>query len=107
MVLSAGAEGDVESQGLQGQYPGPDGYMHPGDEDEGWVSWAWSFVPAIVGPEEEGEEGFYPPTEEGGGHGSPQQQTPKDPVVSIGFYCTKACLTFKVLVLDRTACRMS
>ncbi|XP_045568562.1 vacuolar protein sorting-associated protein 13B [Salmo salar] len=71
--------------------------VHAGEEgDQGWVSWAWSFVPAIVGAEdEEGEEGFYPQGEEGG-RSSPQQNPPKDPVVSIGFYCTKASVTFKL-----------
>ncbi|KAJ8288378.1 hypothetical protein COCON_G00010370 [Conger conger] len=85
-------------QGPGGPYPNPDLYVPGGEEDEqGWVSWAWSFVPAIVSVgEEEGEEGYYPEGEEGGLPRSPQHHTPKDPVVSIGFYCTKASVTFKL-----------
>uniref|UniRef100_A0A4W6EZE5 Vacuolar protein sorting 13 homolog B n=1 Tax=Lates calcarifer TaxID=8187 RepID=A0A4W6EZE5_LATCA len=66
------------------------------EADQGWVSWAWSFVPAIVGTEEEREEGLYQPRETGGIPNSPQQHTHKDPIVSIGFYCTKASVTFKL-----------
>ncbi|KAM3873112.1 intermembrane lipid transfer protein VPS13B [Diretmus argenteus] len=96
-----GMDVDVESQGLASQYPSPDLYMQspPGTEelDQGWVSWAWSFVPAIVGTEEEEwEEGLYQQREAGGNTNSPQQHTPKDPIVSIGFYCTKASVTFKL-----------
>ncbi|XP_078143289.1 intermembrane lipid transfer protein VPS13B isoform X3 [Centroberyx gerrardi] len=95
-----GMDVDVESQGLASQYPSPDLYMQPGgpeEGDQGWVSWAWSFVPAIVGTEEEeGEEGLYQQREAGGSPNSPQQHTPKDPIVSIGFYCTKASVTFKL-----------
>ena len=81
---------------MAGQSPSPELYMQGEEGDQGWVSWAWSFVPAIVGAEdEEGEEGFYQQGEEGG-RSSPQQNPPKDPVVSIGFYCTKASVTFKV-----------
>lgn len=71
-------------------------YFQSEDEDQGWVSWAWSFVPAIVSAEEEeteGESGGY--TEEGG-TSRPIQHSFKDPVVSVGFYCTKASVTFKV-----------
>uniref|UniRef100_A0AAY5KI14 Chorein N-terminal domain-containing protein n=1 Tax=Esox lucius TaxID=8010 RepID=A0AAY5KI14_ESOLU len=93
--------GDAEAQAMAGQYPSPNLYL-PGQEgDQGWVSWAWSFVPAIVGAEdEEGEEGFYQQMEGGGSLSGPQQHTPKDPVVSIGFYCTKASVTFKVTELQ-------
>ncbi|XP_028969409.2 vacuolar protein sorting-associated protein 13B isoform X3 [Esox lucius] len=96
-----GLEGDAEAQAMAGQYPSPNLYL-PGQEgDQGWVSWAWSFVPAIVGAEdEEGEEGFYQQMEGGGSLSGPQQHTPKDPVVSIGFYCTKASVTFKVTELQ-------
>ncbi|CAN9514055.1 unnamed protein product [Ophioblennius macclurei] len=89
-----GMEGDLERQGSS-----QDIYMQTGspeDEDQGWVSWAWSFVPAIVGTEEEGEEGLYMQGEPGGVPNSPQQLTPKDPIVAIGFYCTKASVTFKL-----------
>ena len=87
---------DMENQGTS-QYSSPD-YMQTGnpEEGEGWVSWAWSFVPAIVGTEEEFEEGLYQQREAGGIPSNPQQHTPKDPIVSIGFYCTKASVTFKV-----------
>ncbi|XP_072317747.1 intermembrane lipid transfer protein VPS13B-like isoform X5 [Eucyclogobius newberryi] len=89
-----GMDVDMESPGSS-----PDIYMHsgssPGEQDEGWVSWAWSFVPAIVGEEEEGED-LYQEQEEGGITKSPQHHTPKDPIVSIGFYCTKASVSFKL-----------
>uniref|UniRef100_A0A3Q1ES67 Vacuolar protein sorting 13 homolog B n=1 Tax=Acanthochromis polyacanthus TaxID=80966 RepID=A0A3Q1ES67_9TELE len=81
------------------QYSSQDLYMQSGsveDTDQGWVSWAWSFVPTIVGTEEEEEEGLYQQRETGGIPNSPQQHTPKDPIVSIGFYCTKASVTFKL-----------
>ncbi|CAL8286959.1 unnamed protein product [Merluccius merluccius] len=67
--------------------------------DQGWVSWAWSFVPAIVGEEEEeGEDGVYHQREPGSGgpSGAQQHMQPRDPIVSIGFYCTKASITFKL-----------
>lgn len=76
--------------------------MHSGspqEPDQGWVSWAWSFVPAIVDTEEEDEEGLYQ-QDAGGITKSPQQHTPKDPIVSIGFYCTKASVMFKVSVMN-------
>lgn len=79
--------------------PSQDLYIQPGNPDEanqGWVSWAWSFVPAIVSTEEEGEDGLYQQRETGSIPNSSQLHTPKDPIVSIGFYCTKASVTFKV-----------
>ncbi|XP_053183782.1 intermembrane lipid transfer protein VPS13B-like isoform X3 [Scomber japonicus] len=94
----SGMDVDMESQGTS-QYSSQDFYMqsgNPEEADQGWVSWAWSFVPAIVGTEEEGEEGLYQQREIGGIPSSPQQHTPKDPIVSIGFYCTKASVTFKL-----------
>ncbi|KAM7420184.1 hypothetical protein PAMA_014745 [Pampus argenteus] len=96
----AGMDVDMESQGPS-QYSSQDFYVqsgNPEEADQGWVSWAWSFVPAIVGTEEEGEEeeGPYQQREIGGIPNSPQQHTPKDPIVSIGFYCTKASVTFKL-----------
>lgn len=89
---------DVEMESLGSSQ---DLYMESGspeEADQGWMSWAWSFVPAIVGAEEEGEEGLYPQNETDNSN-NPQQHTCKDPVVSIGFYCTKASVTFKVNVL--------
>ncbi|XP_073341098.1 intermembrane lipid transfer protein VPS13B-like isoform X3 [Pagrus major] len=94
-AILSGMDVDMESQGTS-QYSSPDLYMLPEEADEGWVSWAWSFVPAIVGTEEEGEEGLYQQRETGGIPNNPQQHTPKDPIVSIGFYCTKASVTFKL-----------
>lgn len=75
-----------------------------GDEDgeQGWVSWAWSFIPAMVSAEEEereraeGEQGaeFVECLEPGAPR--PLSTAHRDPVVSIGFYCTKASVTFKL-----------
>ncbi|XP_069847231.1 intermembrane lipid transfer protein VPS13B isoform X1 [Dipodomys merriami] len=77
------------------QYKGQELYSQLDDEQpQGWVSWAWSFVPAIVSYDD-GEEDYL-------GHDSTptmhQQkvQTLKDPIVSVGFYCTKATVTFKL-----------
>ena len=95
---------DVEedNQGMARPFSSSELYMQPGGPDdqmdEGWVSWAWSFVPAIVGEEdEEGEDGTYHQREPGSSpSGTQQHAQPRDPVVSIGFYCTKASVTFKV-----------
>ncbi|XP_039709774.1 intermembrane lipid transfer protein VPS13B isoform X4 [Pteropus medius] len=77
------------------QYKGQELYSQQEDEQpQGWVSWAWSFVPAIVSYDD-GEEDYL-------GIDSPsttqqqKAQTLKDPIVSIGFYCTKATVTFKL-----------
>nr|XP_057909546.1 intermembrane lipid transfer protein VPS13B-like isoform X7 [Doryrhamphus excisus] len=91
---------DMEVDKNQGpsQYSSQEFYMDSDLSEEnyqGWVSWAWSFVPALVGSEE-GEEGPFLQRETGGTPNNPQQHTPKDPMVSIGFYCTKASLTFKL-----------
>ncbi|XP_074538884.1 intermembrane lipid transfer protein VPS13B isoform X2 [Halichoeres trimaculatus] len=97
-AILSGKDVDMESPGSS-QYSGPDLYSLPGspdDTDQGWVSWAWSFVPAIVGTEEEGEEGFYQQRETRGISSNSPLHTPKDPIVSIGFYCTKASVTFKL-----------
>ncbi|XP_053736376.1 intermembrane lipid transfer protein VPS13B-like isoform X1 [Synchiropus splendidus] len=94
----SGMEVDKESQSLNSS-PNQEHYSQPQsseDMDQGWVSWAWSFVPAIVGTEEDGDEEFYPPGEGEGTLSSHLQHTTKDPVVSIGFYCTKASVTFKL-----------
>lgn len=93
VFLSSGMDVDMESLGSS-QYPSPDQYMMSEEADQGWVSWAWSFVPAIVGAEDEGEEGVYQQHDTGSIPSS--QLTAKDPIVSIGFYCTKASVTFKV-----------
>ncbi|KAK5862923.1 hypothetical protein PBY51_018271 [Eleginops maclovinus] len=97
-TILPGMEEDMDGQGTS-QFSSPDLYMQSGcpeDGDVGWVSWAWSFVPAIVGTEEEMEEGLYQQSETEGISNNPQQRTPKDPIVSIGFYCTKASVTFKL-----------
>uniref|UniRef100_A0A9J8BQX9 Vacuolar protein sorting 13 homolog B n=1 Tax=Cyprinus carpio carpio TaxID=630221 RepID=A0A9J8BQX9_CYPCA len=83
---------DASDPALTGQY------FQGEDEDQGWMSWAWSFVPAIVstGEEEgEGESGLYTDTPESGA-ARPPQSSPRDPIVSVGFYCTKASVTFKL-----------
>ncbi|XP_028325510.1 vacuolar protein sorting-associated protein 13B isoform X2 [Gouania willdenowi] len=93
-----GMEVENEGQGTS-HYSSQDLYALSGnseDEDQGWVSWAWSFVPALVDTEEEGDEDPYQQRETGGISNSPQQHIPKDPIVSIGFYCTKASVTFKL-----------
>uniref|UniRef100_UPI0037E89457 intermembrane lipid transfer protein VPS13B-like isoform X1 n=1 Tax=Semicossyphus pulcher TaxID=241346 RepID=UPI0037E89457 len=97
-AILPGMDIDMESQGTS-QYSSPDLYMLPGspeETDQGWVSWAWSFVPAIVATEEGSEEGFYQQRETRNISNNPQQHTPKDPIVSVGFYCTKASVTFKL-----------
>ncbi|XP_041797507.1 vacuolar protein sorting-associated protein 13B-like isoform X1 [Chelmon rostratus] len=94
-AILPGMDVDMESQGAS-QYSSPDLYMLSEEADQGWVSWAWSFVPAIVGTEEENEENLYQQRETGGIPNNPQHHTPKDPIVSIGFYCTKASVTFKL-----------
>ncbi|CAG6016050.1 unnamed protein product, partial [Menidia menidia] len=97
-AISPGMDVNMERLG-SGDYSSEDFFMQTGSPDEadqGWVSWAWSFVPAIVGTEEEGEEDPYQQRESGGIPNSPQHHTSKDPIVSIGFYCTKASVTFKL-----------
>ncbi|XP_067834221.1 intermembrane lipid transfer protein VPS13B-like isoform X2 [Heptranchias perlo] len=65
------------------------------DDDQGWVSWAWSLVPALVNYSEEGDEN-YEVDENGTAINRLRSSPPKDPVVSVGFYCTKATVTFKL-----------
>lgn len=76
-----------------GQYSTPAQSMQNDNEDQGWVSWAWSFVPAIINTGEE-EESY--PEMENTGNPSPLQSSFREPIVSVGFYCTKASVTFKV-----------
>ncbi|XP_077207934.1 intermembrane lipid transfer protein VPS13B isoform X2 [Paroedura picta] len=64
------------------------------DQQQGWVSWAWSFVPTIVGNDD--EEGDSAGTDDETATNQRKSSTIKDPVVSIGFYCTKATITFKL-----------
>ncbi|XP_054548040.1 intermembrane lipid transfer protein VPS13B isoform X2 [Talpa occidentalis] len=77
------------------QYKGQELYSHQEDEQpQGWVSWAWSFVPAIVSYDD-GEEDYLGNDPTLTIH-QQKTQTVKDPIVSIGFYCTKATVTFKL-----------
>lgn len=76
-----------------GQYSASDQFMQNDNEDQGWVSWAWSFVPTIINT---GEEEEYYAEMENTGNLSPLQSSLRDPIVSVGFYCTKASVTFKV-----------
>ncbi|KAM3614331.1 uncharacterized protein V6R79_012862 [Siganus canaliculatus] len=94
-AILPGVDVDIDNQG-NNQYSSQDLYMLSEEADQGWVSWAWSFVPAIVGTEEEYEEGQYQQRDAGGIPINTLQHTPKDPIVSIGFYCTKASVTFKL-----------
>ncbi|KAG8518874.1 Vacuolar protein sorting-associated protein 13B, partial [Galemys pyrenaicus] len=77
------------------QYKGQELYSQQEDEQpQGWVSWAWSFVPAIVSYDD-GEEDYLGNDPTLTIH-QQKTQTLKDPIVSIGFYCTKATVTFKL-----------
>ncbi|XP_036063836.1 vacuolar protein sorting-associated protein 13B isoform X3 [Onychomys torridus] len=76
------------------QYKGQELFSQDSEEPQGWVSWAWSLVPAIVsydGGEEDclGNDSASAVLQQ-------KVQTPKDPIVSVGFYCTKATVTFKL-----------
>ncbi|XP_015213385.2 intermembrane lipid transfer protein VPS13B isoform X1 [Lepisosteus oculatus] len=104
VITIPGGEGEADGPALHaGQYQNPELYLQHGvqEDDQGWVSWAWSFVPAIVstGEEEEEEEqegGYYQQVVEDGQQRSLRRHAPKDPIISIGFYCTKASVTFKL-----------
>ncbi|KAI1243537.1 hypothetical protein IHE44_0001167 [Lamprotornis superbus] len=76
------------------QYISQDPYLHQDDDQQqGWVSWAWSFVPAIVSyDDEENDSGGI----DAGTAEQQKSQSLKDPIVSVGFYCTKATVTFKL-----------
>nr|XP_023417417.1 vacuolar protein sorting-associated protein 13B isoform X3 [Cavia porcellus] len=77
------------------QYKGQELYSQQDDEQpQGWVSWAWSFVPAIVSYND-GEEDYFANDPASTMH-QQKAQTLKDPIVSVGFYCTKATVTFKL-----------
>ncbi|KAM6171919.1 intermembrane lipid transfer protein VPS13B isoform 2-T2 [Erethizon dorsatum] len=77
------------------QYKGQELYSQQDDEQpQGWVSWAWSFVPAIVSYDD-GEEDYLANDPASTMH-QQKAQTSKDPIVSVGFYCTKATVTFKL-----------
>ncbi|XP_055478364.1 intermembrane lipid transfer protein VPS13B [Psammomys obesus] len=76
------------------QYKGQELYSQDNEEPQGWVSWAWSFVPAIVSYDD-GEEDCLGNDPASTMH-QQKAQTLKDPIVSVGFYCTKATVTFKL-----------
>lgn len=79
------------------QYINQDPYLHQDDDQQqGWVSWAWSFVPAIVSYDD--EENDSSGIDDGTTLHQQKSQSLKDPIVSIGFYCTKATVTFKVSI---------
>lgn len=76
------------------QYISQDPYLHQDDDQQqGWVSWAWSFFPAIVSyDDEENDSGGI----DDGTAEQQKSQSLKDHIISVGFYCTKATVTFKV-----------
>lgn len=79
------------------QYINQDPYLHQDDDQQqGWVSWAWSFVPAIVSYDD--EENNSGGIDDGTTLHQQKSQSLKDPIISIGFYCTKATVTFKVRI---------
>ncbi|XP_075562019.1 intermembrane lipid transfer protein VPS13B isoform X5 [Pelecanus crispus] len=94
--LPPGAEDETSSvMQYPTQYINQDPYLHQDDDQQqGWVSWAWSFVPAIVSydDEENGSSGI----DDGTMLNQQKSQSLKDPIISVGFYCTKATVTFKL-----------
>lgn len=99
VLVLKGAEDEAGSvMQYPAQYVTQDPYLHQDDDQQqGWVSWAWSFVPAIVSYDDEENESS------GIDDGTPlhqqKSQSLKDPIISIGFYCSKATVTFKVRIL--------
>uniref|UniRef100_A0A6G1S206 Chorein N-terminal domain-containing protein n=1 Tax=Hypotaenidia okinawae TaxID=2861861 RepID=A0A6G1S206_9GRUI len=94
----AGAEDETSSvMQYPTQYINQDPYLHQDDDQQqGWVSWAWSFVPAIVSyDDEENDSGGI---DDGTTLHQQKSQSLKDPIISVGFYCTKATVTFKVSI---------
>ncbi|XP_038664545.1 vacuolar protein sorting-associated protein 13B-like isoform X2 [Scyliorhinus canicula] len=99
-IIQMVAESETGIQGQHAtQYQHVDAQLQlqqqDGDDGQGWVSWAWSLVPALVSYSEDGEES-YEIDENGIKINCPKSAAPKDPVVSVGFYCTKASVTFKL-----------
>ncbi|NXG28321.1 VP13B protein, partial [Dromaius novaehollandiae] len=77
------------------QYINQELYLHQDDDQQqGWVSWAWSFVPAIVSYDD--EENDSSGMDDGTTLHQQKSQSLKDPIISVGFYCTKATVTFKL-----------
>ncbi|XP_066482661.1 intermembrane lipid transfer protein VPS13B isoform X2 [Tiliqua scincoides] len=86
--------GSDDEMGHDMQYVSSESYVQQDeDQQQGWVSWAWSFVPAIVGNDD--EEGNTLGVDDGATMNQ-QKSTVKDPIVSVGFYCTKATIIFKL-----------
>nr|XP_013797393.1 PREDICTED: vacuolar protein sorting-associated protein 13B isoform X1 [Apteryx mantelli mantelli] len=78
------------------QYINQEPYLHQDDDQQqGWVSWAWSFVPAIVSYDDE-ENDSSGIDDDGTALHQQKSQSLKDPIISIGFYCMKATVTFKL-----------
>ncbi|TSK20268.1 Vacuolar protein sorting-associated protein 13B [Bagarius yarrelli] len=90
--IPAGLVSEAMDPNAQGQYTTSDQSLQNDNDDQGWVSWAWSFVPAIINTEEE----EYYAEMENSLNPSPLQSSPREPIVSVGFYCTKASVTFKL-----------
>nr|XP_044999217.1 vacuolar protein sorting-associated protein 13B isoform X3 [Jaculus jaculus] len=93
--LTVGAEDEtrVDMQ-FPASYKGQELYSQDDEQPQGWVSWAWSFVPAIVSYDD--EEDDYLGNDPTSAMHQQKAQTLKDPIISIGFYCTKATVTFKL-----------
>ncbi|XP_072425871.1 intermembrane lipid transfer protein VPS13B-like isoform X3 [Chiloscyllium punctatum] len=99
-ITQIGTESETGPQGQHAcQYQNVDAQQQlqqqSGDDDQGWVSWAWSLVPALVSYSEEGDES-YEVDENGIKINCPRSSPPKDPIISVGIYCTKATITFKL-----------
>jgi vacuolar protein sorting-associated protein 13B len=100
-LIGAEDESRIDMQ-YAAQYKGQDSYLQQVDEQpQGWVSWAWSFVPAIVSYDDSEED--YLGSDSASTMHQQKAQTLKDPIVSVGFYCTKATVTFKVGLLSFAA----
>jgi hypothetical protein len=60
------------------------------NNQQGWGSWMWSYVPQILPEDEEGEHGDFS-----------IRRKPQPLVLSIGIYGHKISITFKVRFLPR------
>ena len=61
-----------------------------GGDEQGWMGWAWSYVPPLL-PTGEGMDG-----EEYLDEDNRTKKKPEPAVLEIGFYVHKACVMFKV-----------
>ncbi|XP_038051923.1 vacuolar protein sorting-associated protein 13B-like [Patiria miniata] len=64
----------------------PDPTRPEGSSSEGWASWAWSYVPELL---------YYEEDEDQMG-GSKRREKRPDPILSVGLYCNRARITFKL-----------